>query len=272
MALPDYTTRACVIKKTKLAESDLILTLLVADGSQVRAVAKGARKPKSSFSATCELYNCAHVLVAHGKSLDILKEVRLVDARKNLHFDVVKSSAAACVAELTCAITQPELEHPRMFDLVNAAFAHIDSAPCDATCTLLVAAFCLKAFAFAGVAPELSHCVKCGEGVTGEFAPASDTFGKYKISSDTFGIFSFVEGGPICQNCQAGPHSVRMPKVVLEWARVLMFSTFDEIANFEAGSAPSAQLISICQQWCAFHIGKRLKSLNFLASLEQNCQ
>jgi hypothetical protein len=195
-----------------------------------------------------------------------------------------------------------------MFDLVNAAFAHIDSAPCDATCTLIVVAFCLKAFAFAGVAPELSHCVKCGEGVTGEFAPASDTFGKHKISSDTFpkgmtsasrvsdpvsatplgfasgiaetsethasalAIFSFVEGGPICQNCQAGPHSVRMPKVVLEWARVLMFSTFDEIANFEAGSAPSAQLISICQQWCAFHIGKRLKSLNFLASLEQNCQ
>ena len=44
--------RVVVLRKTKLGESDLILTLLSSDGSQIRAVAKGARKPKSPFS-TC---------------------------------------------------------------------------------------------------------------------------------------------------------------------------------------------------------------------------
>ena len=42
--------RVVVLRKTKLGESDLILTLLSSDGSQIRAVAKGARKPKSPFS------------------------------------------------------------------------------------------------------------------------------------------------------------------------------------------------------------------------------
>lgn len=45
MASPTYRCNALVLKKTKLGESDLILTCLKDDGSQLRAVAKGARKP-----------------------------------------------------------------------------------------------------------------------------------------------------------------------------------------------------------------------------------
>ena len=51
MAQPAYSLRALVLRRTKLGESDLILTLLSEDGSQKRAVAKGARRPMSSFAA-----------------------------------------------------------------------------------------------------------------------------------------------------------------------------------------------------------------------------
>ena len=40
-----YHARACVLDRTKLGETDLILTLLSSNGAQLRAVAKGARKP-----------------------------------------------------------------------------------------------------------------------------------------------------------------------------------------------------------------------------------
>ena len=55
MASATYTARAIVLRKTKLGESDLIVTLLAQDGSQARAVAKGARKPSSPFAARLEL-------------------------------------------------------------------------------------------------------------------------------------------------------------------------------------------------------------------------
>ena len=57
MAARTYTARAIVLRKTKLGESDLVVTLLAEDGSQVRAVAKGARKPSSPFAARLELYS-----------------------------------------------------------------------------------------------------------------------------------------------------------------------------------------------------------------------
>ena len=80
MSQPTYGARAIVLRKTKLGESDLIVTMLAEDGSQMRAVAKGARKPASSFAARLELYSVADALLARGRSLDIVKEVRLVEA------------------------------------------------------------------------------------------------------------------------------------------------------------------------------------------------
>ncbi|WP_371298200.1 recombination protein O N-terminal domain-containing protein [Paraeggerthella sp.] len=47
-----YDARGIVLRKTKLGESDLILTMLVEDGSQVRAVAKGGAQ-------ACELFRFA---------------------------------------------------------------------------------------------------------------------------------------------------------------------------------------------------------------------
>ena len=68
MAGPTYSLHAIVLRKTKLGESDLILTLLAEDGRQVRAVAKGARKPNSAFSSRLEIFAEVEALMASGKN------------------------------------------------------------------------------------------------------------------------------------------------------------------------------------------------------------
>ena len=78
MAQPTYSVRGIVLRKTKLAETDLIVTLLADDGTQRRAVAKGARKPSSTFASRLELYAEADLLCSVGRSLDVVKEARLV--------------------------------------------------------------------------------------------------------------------------------------------------------------------------------------------------
>ena len=79
MASATYQSRVLVIKRTKLGETDCICTLLSQDGSQIRAVAKGARKPTSPFTSRLELFSVCDVLFAKGKSLDIIKEARLIE-------------------------------------------------------------------------------------------------------------------------------------------------------------------------------------------------
>ena len=67
MVGPTYSLHAIVLRKTKLGESDLILTLLAEDGRQVRAVAKGARKPNSPFSSRLEIFAEVEALMASGR-------------------------------------------------------------------------------------------------------------------------------------------------------------------------------------------------------------
>ncbi len=110
MASATYTARAIVLRKTKLGESDLIVTLLAQDGSQVRAVAKGARKPSSPFAARLELYSSVDLL--EGRSLDIVKEARIASSHERLRRDLEHAACAAPMAELLDRATEEGLRTP----------------------------------------------------------------------------------------------------------------------------------------------------------------
>ena len=86
MASRSYSVRALVLRRTKLGESDVICTLLSCDGSQIRAVAKGARKPSSSFASRLEVYSVCDLLLCQGKTLDIVKEARLLEGNEHLKY------------------------------------------------------------------------------------------------------------------------------------------------------------------------------------------
>ena len=69
-----YHARACVLDRTKLGETDLILTLLGSNGAQLRAVAKGARKPGGKLAGKVQLFCECDLLLACGKNLDVVAE------------------------------------------------------------------------------------------------------------------------------------------------------------------------------------------------------
>lgn len=79
-----YRTKVLVLDKTKLKETDLILTMLDERGRQVRAVAKGARKPGGRLAARCELFCTVDMLLAHGRSLDVVSQAELMERRSAL--------------------------------------------------------------------------------------------------------------------------------------------------------------------------------------------
>ena len=93
-------TQAIVLGHTKLAESDLILTALAVDGTQLRCVAKGARKPGGRLASRTQLFCETDLLVSRGRSLGIVSEAQLVCAHARLAGDLSRVSAASVVAEV----------------------------------------------------------------------------------------------------------------------------------------------------------------------------
>ena len=153
-----YRVRALVLKRTKLGETDVICTLLAEDGSQLKAVAKGARKPSSSFTSRLELFSCCDLLLVQGKSLDIIKEARLVEGHTALRSRLELTEAASPMVELIERATLDALENKQLFPMTMKALSYLEKAP-DESLLLITSAQLIKAVSFLGFKPELRACI-----------------------------------------------------------------------------------------------------------------
>ncbi len=292
MGRPTYRARVLVIRKTKLGETDLILTLLAEDGSQLRAVAKGARKPSGAFASRLELFSEADVLLVRGKSLDIVKEARLVCGNAQVRESLERAAAASPMVELLDRATQPDLPSPKLFPMTHAALEALSAADV-AHAPAICAAHLLKTFAFAGVRPTLGECSLCGEGIlpgggagattmggpasagpatgsgaaTGGLASAagpatgSPAASRFAVSATV--AFSVAEGGVLCDAC-ATPDAIRVHVATLAWARALLSSCFSDIASMEVDQTAIFDTLRLCQTWGQVHLSAHLRSLTFL--------
>ena len=252
MAAETYNAKVIVLRKTKLGESDLILNFLAEDGSQLRAVAKGARKPTSSFAARLELYSVAEILCSKGRSLDIVKEARLLASNDKLRYEMAYAAGAAPMVELLDKVTQRGLASPRLFEMTCAAFAVLNAVAVEAVPSL-AAAHLLKTLAFNGLRPSLVSCAVCGSSGVLE-------------GSESQVRISYTEGGILCAECATAGEGVLVQKELCKWAEVLLTSTFTEIAAYEFDAKSASAVLAFCQVWVREHVGSTLKSLDFLLS------
>ena len=245
-----YKARAVVLRKTKLGEKDLIVTLLDESGQLLRAVAKGARKPGGSFAAKMELFSVVDVLLAEGRNLDVVAEARFASGRTPLQFDIDQGACAAVVAELVATVALEGLPHPRLFSMTEAALSQIAAASPE-NALAITAADLLKTLALVGFKPSFQQCVVCGDEV--DLAGDARSF-----------KLSIADGGVVCGACQAPADAILVDANTLRWSETLLRATFAEVTELAIQPSTSFSLLELDQQWIQVHAGRRLKSLDFL--------
>ena len=252
MAGKTYKTRGIVLRKTKLAEKDLIVTILDETGSLVRAVAKGARKPGGSYAARLELFSIVDLMLAQGKNLDVITGATFTDEATRFPLDVEQAACASALAELLATIAQEDLPHERLYAMSKAAFegiANHDSVPSLAlTCSAL-----LKALAYAGFRPSFASCIACGNSIDLAHAPSTVPF-------------SVAEGGVTCDNCPRPSDALSVDASTIQWCEALMRSRFEEVLAYEPPITTLFDALHLIHQWTRVHANKNLKSLDFLLS------
>ena len=261
MADRTYKIRGLVLKKTKLAEKDLVVSLLSEDGSLVQAVAKGARKPGGSYAARLELFAAVDAMLARGRSLDVIVEARRCDDVGALDWTLEKSACAAPLAELLAAVAQPQLEQPRIFDMACRAFACIGDRCVTPESALAVAAAALwKVMAQIGYRPSFAHCVLCGEPVDAvETGVQTD-----RIESVALSI---ADGGIVCDACPRPADAFVASAGDIRWCATLLMGRYDDIVSWNVDPHVSYAALQLARQWARVHVGKNLKSLDFLFTL-----
>jgi DNA repair protein RecO (recombination protein O) len=234
-----YRDTGVVLRVHKLGEADRIITLLTRRHGKVRAVAKGVRRTGSRFGARLEPFGHVDVQFYTGRTLDVITQVETVDAfAVQLVGDYQRYTAASAITETADRLSAEEGEPAlRLYLLVTGALRALSGGERDAS--LVLDAFFLRAMAFAGWAPAITECARCG--LPGPHA-----------------AFSIQAGGSLCGNCRT-PGSVHPAPEVLVLLEALLHGDW-EVA--EASLAPARRdvsgLVAAHLQW---HLERQLRSL-----------
>lgn len=243
-----YRTRAIVLDKTKLKETDLIYTLLDESGREVRAVGKGARKPGSRLAARCEVGCSVDLLLARGRSLDVIAEARLIAAPLGPAPTMELLSAASALADVCRACIFEDARDPFVYPITERALEVLGTLAGEDTgahLDVLVAAYIMKLLAHIGYRPDYRGCVLCGD--------ADVTY------------FSAAAGGLLCASCAssvAGAEEV--DATVVGWLRSLMTLRLDELASAPIDPMTATFLLALAHVWAATHLDVRLRGLEFM--------
>jgi DNA repair protein RecO (recombination protein O) len=206
--MPLHTTQAYVLRTYTLAEADKICIFLTRDSGKVRGVAHGARKMKSRFGSALEPFT--EVVVTY-----FFKEGRELVSVSNC--DIVRSSfyiasrsyetasVLAYMAELLSEFLPDNEPNERLYRLVSASLAGLESLEEEKSLWLGLRYFESWLLRLTGYFPDLSHCSLCTEAI-----------------AQNVSTFLTVEGSPRCLNCSNGRGDIvdsEMRKVLAEMFR-----------------------------------------------------
>jgi DNA repair protein RecO (recombination protein O) len=153
------TTDAIVLRARPLGEADRVYTLLTRERGKVDAVAKGARRPRSSMAGRLEPLAEVRVALHKGRSLDVITEVRTI---KSYWSGLVRPDAlatASLFAETVDMFCEPDLALPEIYALLAGAIGAVAASDSPAE---LVPRFQLRLLNALGLAPADDACVRCG--------------------------------------------------------------------------------------------------------------
>lgn len=236
--------RGVVLSAVDYGESDRIVTFLTDERGRLSAFARGARKSRRRFAGALEPFTLLELhLVESRGSVYRLDAVEVEDSFGELRTDIARVARAAYACELMRELCREHEPHPDLFALL---VRYLGASAREGAGALALMRFELLALGMAGLMPSLEACGRCG----GEATDAA--------------LFDPQHGGVICPACAlrgtvaASPHAREAASALVRVLRAKAGESFDIEPHAKA------QARAMLSRFVAHHLGKRLKSLDFM--------
>ena len=160
-----YKTEAIVLRSMDLGEADRVLTVLTPRLGKLRVIAKGIRRPRSRLGGGLEPFSDVHLVLAIGRTFDVVTQAALEDPHLGLRDDLHSTAAAWYLVELTDRFCEGSAESHLAFELLGQGLAALDAAPAEVSREVVVRWFELHLLDAMGFRPELGQCLDCGAAI-----------------------------------------------------------------------------------------------------------
>ncbi len=245
--MPVRSTEAIIIGGHNLAEADRILVFYTQTAGKVRAVAEGARRLRSRFGGSLQLFAQGRLVYFERptKTLHKVNEFAVTRSHHTLLEDLDRIALGSTMVEAVAHGVEESEASPELFRLLAEALDLLEVAVQP---KLVLQGFTLHLLRLLGYHPELAECVRCR-------GPA--------ISSGGAAV-SPSQGGVVCGTCRTGvADALPLSAEVLGFLRGASGSplrTVDRITLTPGGSEEAQEVL---QAYLEHVLGRRLRSVEF---------
>jgi len=249
--VPLHSTEAIVIGGHDLAEADRIVVFYTQTSGKVRAVAEGARRIRTRFGGSLQLFTRGDLVYFErpNKTLHKVNEFGAIRSHHPLREDLDRMVLASMAVEaLTLGVEEAEA-FPDLYRLLAEGLELLEEA---ARPGVVLQGFMLHLLRLLGYLPELHVCVRCRTGVS----PHQDA------------SLSPAAGGVVCEGCRkSAPDFLLASPAALGFLRGASSSTLRVMDRI--GVLPQAfqEVSNILQAFLRHVLGRPLRSSDFLARL-----
>lgn len=276
-----YKATGINLKSMPLGETDRLVTVLTPEFGLVRAVAPGARKPKSRLRGRIEVFVVNELLISKGRSLDRILQAETLASHPKLSKDLGKLTASQYIAELLLCVALSEQPQVEFYNLLNDYLRQIETLPTarelqDSAAAILshLIGGIFQVLAIAGLEPQVHCCCLTGRAISPDL---QDLQQRFKFSFEAGGILS----GAIAQ-AEGRPNSAASTRVLpridfrlqgIELALLQQLATAQFPHPPQTPASPEnflAALLNIerlLRHYAQYHLGKSIRSAALIDTL-----
>jgi DNA repair protein RecO (recombination protein O) len=243
-----YQTEGIIIKRYKFGEADRLLTIFTSDCGKVRAIAKGAMRPKSKLGGNVELLTHSQLMLARGRNLDIITQAQAINTFLPIRDSLELMSCGFYLSELVDTFTEESVEDREMFDL----FLNTLKELCEARDgERILRYFELRLLSHLGYRPQLQRCSNCSKELQQEI-----------------NYFSPAQGGALCRECGYPDMAARTLSVnALKVLRLWLKCDFDTARRVKLNSDLTREIKNVMRENVKYVLEKQLKSIEWMDKL-----
>lgn len=116
--MPSYKTEAINLRSRRFSEADKILSVFTRERGKVSVIAKSACKPTSKYGGRLEVFGYNYLLLAAGKSLDILSQAETIESFHRIREKEESLEAGLYIAKVLFYFLEERVPREPLFDLM----------------------------------------------------------------------------------------------------------------------------------------------------------
>jgi len=241
--MPVRESEALILRSFPLAEADRLVSFLSRSEGRMRGVASGARRPKSRFGSTLELFSYVRIWFYERETRELVRinQCELIESFLEVQRDYSVTVALGLMSEVAEAVLgEREVAEPNFRLLLLIARA----VKAGAKLPLALAYFAFWTVRLGGWMPALDRCSRCGAALTARA--------------------SMARSGLFCPSC-ALPGQRSISQEVLQLARRMNIEKLEQLMKSDPPVAALNELKEHMLNLIEHHIEKKLQTRKMLA-------